>query len=535
MDFGLRLTESPTHNTLKINTSNKETVYASSVILSLNSPVIDHMTTTLHMTSLDMLEFSKAAVEVFVDAAYSGTADGINREVFRDVNKMAAVFEVKWFAEKCSIYFGQLVDSSKEPSYEELLLYYEEACFVFQNLKLRHYVVLIDEKLKSLKYKQQFIKNYLENLDNLSNGKLDTVIALAGNEVNYIVQVLVNRLLQLFIDQGPILPGPFRYLLENSRLHLCKRYDKELFDQLFDVLGSLPDEYMRWTFNLYRNTCENKVPNLAAIDKSSNNLCRVTNLLPCHDLDLTKTLDELVDWLSVAEKCTSLLMAVEAVATWRQFHIRTISIETFNSDVLCNLYDRLKEIVKQRGWLFLSPQLLNHKFWSGYWTDRGYNNFNFFHLSPLFSTSDDEEKGYPYIIIDCVNQCNTLLSDLSKETKLAFHFKHPATPTCNQLSRCGFILKTVPSKNALWRVKLCTEKEDYNNEMMHLHDDVRVDNIHLCLTVNDQYCNSDHSIFVPLSWLGWISSDKQFNQWIEQYHLENFTSRKYIVLYDTTA
>ena len=150
MDFGLHLKDSPTHNTLKLNTSNGETVYASSVILSFNSPVIDHMTTTLHMTSVDMLEFSKAAVEVFVDAAYSGKADGINKEVFRDVNKMATVFEMNWLAEKCVAFFNQLAAAAiKKPTYKELVFLLEEAGFVLQTLKLADYIIVIDKKLKS--------------------------------------------------------------------------------------------------------------------------------------------------------------------------------------------------------------------------------------------------------------------------------------------------------------------------------------------------------------------------------------------------
>ena len=80
-------------------------MWASSVILSFNSHVIDHMTTTLHMTSVDMLEFSETAVQMFVDAAYSGSGEGINRDIFRDINKIANVFEVDWLVGKCLEYF----------------------------------------------------------------------------------------------------------------------------------------------------------------------------------------------------------------------------------------------------------------------------------------------------------------------------------------------------------------------------------------------------------------------------------------------
>ena len=369
MDFGLHLRESPTHNTLKLNTSNGDTVYASSVIMSFNSPVIDHMTTTLHMTSVDMVEFSKTAVEVFVDAAYSGTADGINREVFRDVNKMAYVFEMKWLAEKCAAFFGQLVDSIKEPSYQELTSLFEEAGFVFKNLKLVDYIILINKKVKDLKYKEQFIEKYIEDLNNLSTEKLDMVIALAGNEFECLIPTLIK---QLKLVQGSCFPVSFRYLLENSTSSLksCKQNDKDLFNQLFAVLGSLPDEHMKWTFDLYKK-CENL--NLAAISSQLNldlitSTITVTDKIPnlYNNLDLTLSLDEFLDWLSVSETVTSLLMAVEAVATWIQYHIPTIS--TLTPIVLSKLYARLKKVAGERGWSLLPPQLRSYGFQFGYTT-----------------------------------------------------------------------------------------------------------------------------------------------------------------------
>ena len=62
MNFGIRLLDSPTHSTLELKASQGAVIPASSVILSFNSPVIDHMTTTLHLTSVDMEEFSENAV-----------------------------------------------------------------------------------------------------------------------------------------------------------------------------------------------------------------------------------------------------------------------------------------------------------------------------------------------------------------------------------------------------------------------------------------------------------------------------------------
>ena len=121
MDFGKHLIGSPTHSNLKLNTSEGGEVFASSVILSFNSPVIDHMTTSLHMTSVDMLEFGEAAVRLFVDAAYSGTAEGLTRDTFRDLNSIASVFEVTWLADKCAEFFTDVADSMKAPNYINLV------------------------------------------------------------------------------------------------------------------------------------------------------------------------------------------------------------------------------------------------------------------------------------------------------------------------------------------------------------------------------------------------------------------------------
>ena len=182
MNFGRRMLSSPTHNTLKLNTSKGGFVYASSVILSFNSPVIDHMTTTLHMTSVDMLEFSEAAVRMFVDAAYSGNAEGLNREIFRDVNKMANVFEMSWLVDKCVKHFIEVAESVETASYPDLLYLFEEAGFVLKHLDSKYFAQIAIRIIEKMGFKQQFIEKYLENADQLSEPMLNMVINLAGSK-----------------------------------------------------------------------------------------------------------------------------------------------------------------------------------------------------------------------------------------------------------------------------------------------------------------------------------------------------------------
>ena len=194
MNFGIQLLSSPTHSTLELKAEDETTVLASSVILSFNSPVINRLTTTLHLTSLDMRDFSEEAVRYFVDAAYTGATPTISRHMFRDINKMAHVYEVSWLGTRCVQHFSNITDTIRTPSFTDLLFIFEEAAFAVSQLKSRQLVQIMFKKIAALNWKRQFIKQYLYNLSDLSKHQLDLIIELAGNEVDLIVQPLVTQL-----------------------------------------------------------------------------------------------------------------------------------------------------------------------------------------------------------------------------------------------------------------------------------------------------------------------------------------------------
>ena len=503
MDFGRHLIGSPTHSNLKLNTSEGGEVRASSVILSFNSPVIDHMTTTLHMTSVDMLEFSKPAVQLLVDAAYSGTAEGITRELFRDINKMANVFEVSWLANKCAEYFTEEADSFNTPSYTELLYLFEEAGFVYEKLKIRDYLNLTIKKIEIMKWKQKFIERYLENADRLSTQKLDMVIELAGSEVNCVVQTLTNQLSEQLKVQGFSLSVSCEYLLENSDLYLCKMSDRVLFDNLFEVLGEVPDDKLRWTFELIRKYSKQRTELAHSSGESSGSSSTTVsrcNTIPnlYHDIDLNMSFNQLLDWLSVSEDVTSLLMAIEAVCTWNWYrHDNQSDTKKKSCNVgLSVLSARLTDLVEERGWCLLPSYFINY----GIRLMVNKGEFDRYDLEQFYTANKQDNSHCT--VIDCINTldmfCKPLSSILSKDSKLIYLFQHPSVTSCSLPGECGFILKTVPSEAALWTLRLCTDREDYLGETVHFHDEIRAEKMHVFIT-------SDYNgELFPLSWLGWL-------------------------------
>ena len=89
---------------------------------------------------------------------------------------------------------------------------------------------------------------------------------------------------------------------------------------------------------------------------------------------------------------------------------------------------------------------------------------------------------------------------------------------------------TVPSEGALWTMRLCTENEDYINEAVHFHEEIRAESMHVYHVAG--------GCFFPISWLGWLHSDGSATQRIKWEYFWYFDkASRFKVLYniDTTT
>ena len=492
MNFGIRLLDSPTHSTLELKASQGAVIPASSVILSFNSPVIDHMTTTLHLTSVDLEEFSENAVRYIVDAAYSGESPPISRVLFRDINKLANVFEMSWLATRCVEQFTEIAAAIREPSYEDFLFLFEEAAFVLTKLKSRAMVEIAFAKIQSQNGQQDFISRYLENISTLSFQQLDLIIELAGTEVEFVVKPL-TELLKASLTRGKTLvPANCKYLLENSELYLCQQRNIKMFEQLFDVLENITKETFtetKWTLQLIRKSVvkrERQSKSLAGSSTSTDVLGDV-NLIPnlFHTLDCSVPFDEVVDWLGKSEQVTNLVMFFEGLWTWM----------LVNKDIKVECNERLLTIIygikEERSWDYFYPS------WINFIKSSNINARSFFDRvrsdTVLCSIKNGREK-----LVEILNIQNlrsySICYIFAKETKLMYHYKHPAVKNCSNQGECGFILKTVPSKDGANMI-LCTDPSDYSEDI-HYHDEVQAKNVHLLV---DLYSSRK---IIPLSWCG---------------------------------
>ena len=497
MNFGLKLLDSPTHNTLELKASQGAVVRASSVILSFNSPVIDHMTTSLHLTSVDMEEFSEEAVRYFVDAAYSGQSPPISRNLFRDIHKLANVFQMSWLVTRCVQQFTDIAQSLQEPSYEDLLFLFDEAVYVLSQLKSRELVETALSKIRTLNEEQNFIRNYLVDLNSLSTQQLDLIIELAGTSVEYIVEPLTEQLTASLEKGEDKVPANCKYLLENCELHLCQIHHERSCDKLFDVLQKISDQTLddsKWVLQIHRKSTAAALK-LAIFPEA----CKKTELVnrPAssvfllnsipnlfHTIDFKMSFDEVVDWLGNCTEVTSLLMFFEGLWTW-------MLTNNYKDASPAEVMPRLIEIKERRGWANV------HCDWLNMWTSEHNDLISIIKSNgKLCSQNLDRKKwGTFHSRIFC-----SVASMFKKETELCFDIsKSTALDKGNCLShgKCALILKTVPAKDGA-NVVLCTDPAEYPDDM-HFHKEFQTENMHLTALMQ---VDGNFFSFIPLSWLG---------------------------------
>ena len=496
MNFGIRLLDSPTHSTLELKASQGAVIPASSVILSFNSPVIDHMTTTLHLTSVDMEDFSEDAVRYFVDAAYSGESPPISRVLFRDINKLANVFEMSWLATRCVEQFTEIAAAIREPSYEDFSFLFEEVAFVLTKLKSRAMVEIALTKIQSLNGQQDFISSYLEKLSYLTCQQLDLIIELAGTKVEFVLKPLIEQLTASLSKGETVVPANCKYLLENSELYLCQQNNIKLFEQLFDVLENIIKESFtetKWTLKLLRKSVvkRERLSKSLVGSSTSTDLLDDVNIIPnlFYTLDCSMTFDEVVDWLDKSEQVTNLMMFFEGLWTWMWMN-KDFKVES--SPQLQKIY----EIKENRKWNRFNQHWLNydgHKFHES-------SFFGIIKADRRFCSSGYETNRWislnslDHSLLD-TQYYSSILSLFEKETKVAFVCSKYTTNNCSKPGKCGFILKTVSAQDGA-NMKLCTDSSEYS-EKIHYHEEFQAKDMHISIFTNvTKFTN------VSLSWCG---------------------------------
>ena len=171
-----------------------------------------------------MDDFTKPAVDCFVEALYSGEVNKLEKDIFEDVNKMAHVFDVSWLTKRCIKFYKTDVLQFENTSYNEILFACEIASRAHYILKQSHYVRLFVRNIAAREIsKPIFLQRYMADFAELSKRQIDMSLAVAGNDCNLIMITLVSHVTKTLKCKN----------LDENSLYLLQNFKVEKFRQDF--------------------------------------------------------------------------------------------------------------------------------------------------------------------------------------------------------------------------------------------------------------------------------------------------------------
>ncbi|XP_063674782.1 uncharacterized protein LOC134811689 [Bolinopsis microptera] len=219
-DFGREHINSEVHGNLILKLKDGRQIRTNSMIMSMNSPVIDNLTTNMFQSTLEVDDFENEAVDCFVDSMYTGEVEKLERSIFEEVNKMAHAFEVSWLGKKCLKFYQTDILNFDKKTYDDILFACEIASRAHTNLKQSKFVSFFVKTAFSWNIsKGIFLQRYMADFVNISKRQMDMSLAIARDDINLVIRIL-NFYLSITLKSRNVDENSL-YLLEKLDVRKC--------------------------------------------------------------------------------------------------------------------------------------------------------------------------------------------------------------------------------------------------------------------------------------------------------------------------
>ena len=481
LDFGIENLHCEFHGNVVLKLQGGEEKRANSLILSYHSSVFVHLFLELHQTELEVEDFAGEAVKRFLGALYSGEIL-LEKDLFRDVNKLCHVFKVEWLAGRCGDYFTSLVGGvSPSSDYQTLLFLFEEARFCSRVMKCNKFLDLVLEKICSLVNRAEiFVEPYMRNYCELETSQLDLMLQITRSNPVFLLKIMKKNL----EGKDKIFDEASRYLLQNVDLCKCISEDEASFEELFDVLDSATqssDSDALFVNTLYRRSMKEFKKTLSLLSSSTSNntilpasahpqiSTEIPHIFCSYERFRGLSTQEYLNAASESPLVLNLYMLIEGIQ---------VCVEFLTPD----LVHVMESIRRKRRWSRISPEFLVS--YDPIAEEDAVTMKE--HGSDLISKEESVRRVGRVVGPDkkilSWNSCT--VKDLFETSQsYAFNFKHPNITDCHLPEKCGFVLKFTPDMKSgqphKFKVNLCFDQEEYP-EGLHFHPEVvKADKIHL--------------------------------------------------------
>ena len=531
---------------LRDNTS----ILASSVILSLNSPVFDRLTTDLGLKTIEMDDFEEGAVWLFIESFYTGEMEEIKEQNFRDLNKMSKVFEVLWLRVICRDYFEQRLRSLTNKDFDGMFFLFAEVCYMEEFLKDSSLTRCV---IKHIQYLDTgncvVLKKYAK--------KVLTLSKIAGNNVYFLLKVILSNL-----KKGRELHGNILYLLQKVSLCVGREQDADTFEQVFETLRTLENQTtddLRMSMTLYaksmREFCERRTDMVDSPSRAIPNLFRRSwkNIRPwmnpiaiaCQDF---LSIAQLMEHVKHNADDMYMLVSISLFIFTGFFNLYRVSSLDLHKKSISELVDkvvdqtiqRMIEIRQEMRWSKICPEYLHMEICTDDYCLENFNEKTRIILNKFISNLRESEitSGIQSVMLRGPETNYVFFEEfLTVGRKYKFYFKHPAIESCCEPGNCGFMLEVnpvLPGNPESFNIELCTLPEEYKTDI-HFHDTVKAEKMHFALL--SRSIEDDKSCIINTSYLGrptWNNDKIVWGSYKDKSLRRNATMVRPIIFYDLT-
>ena len=423
--------------------SDESKMKANSLILSWNSATFSKFFNELKLSRIEIKDFTKEAVIMFLECLYSGDVK-LEKRTFREIYKLSVVFKTSWLQERCTEFFSNFCENILN-EFEDICFAFDEAFYCKKAMKSDDLFEIVDKTfIKIPNIEIIFVEHYLNtNYAAITSETLDHLMLLSQENFSPVVTCLKQRLVDGEID------ATTRSLLSNSKIVEWFADNVECYEDVYELLTLKTESMTVEDFKMltYLNLSVIKVTrSLRQTDSKQVVLVQdIPNLF--HDWKLFYGLsdEEFSERLSSMPDI-SVFLVVELCGWFDSLRRRGgVNAEQYITQVCAN--KSMCRVPRSFVQNFISPGIP---------------------VSIPRTLVSEEDTA---LIVGT----ETTLSELVSSAELyKFHFRHPAARQCEKHTECGFMLKVTPcskEETGKFNIKLVTEESEYPAGI-HCHSEV---------------------------------------------------------------
>ena len=487
--------------------------------MSYNSPVIKKMTVELFQTEIPVEDFSKYAVECFLEASYSGVLEKLSKSNFRDLNKMACVFEVDWLIEKCFEYFQKLTESVREDNFEDQLFLFDEAMFVMDKRKKRRLIDIVIKQFASLATcTQHFVTQFLKDVSSCPKKKLEVIMEMAADQENILVEAILNNLEN---NECTAIDENSRFMIERLSFRSSISSSECAYQRLFEKLEEIENpstedfrlimralkQYNKALKEINTSIACTALPNKRALKNTNTAIpyAALPNLF--HDFKQVKNvknLEALTNFLIESPLVINSYMFYDTVYSW--LFEKRIDMYTPFVCISVNFVKVFRDHIHDRGWKTIDLEYLDQII-----------------IDPCLSGLNDKVKISPnlatYKFID--HRIPSIYDYTAEELfardhDIKFKYKQESIRNCSKEGDCGFILRVTAATGKdddSFNIELVLDPNLYPDDDIHFHRESHrlANKLHFTIDVTD--CRGNTLNNRPVTWCSKPQLDETNKYW----------------------